>query len=144
MDAATPSPLSATRSIRRRTARAAGTLLIIGGLALLSWTFVVWQWNDPFTSLYTRWEQRNTMRPGDRITLKMPYGTFEYAVTGHTIVDASDLSVLKSRGREQIALQACHPRFFATQRYIVWAKPVRVTPNGGQPYRPVARTSLSD
>ena len=79
----------------------------------------------------------DTMRPGDRITLKMPYATFEYAVTGHTIVDASDLSVLKSHGRELIALQACHPRFFASQRYIVWAKPVRVTPTGGRPYRPV-------
>jgi sortase A len=245
MDAATPSPLSATRSIRRRIARAASTLLIIGGLGLLSWAFVVWQWNDPFTSLYTRWEQRklvstyeriaqdyqpvrpipvaatpedtaavvakdarrfrssapiggaigrivvprlglnmvmvngtdtatlkrgpgrdgrtfmpgegqlvyiaghrttylapfsaiDTMRPGDRITLKMPYATFEYVVTGYTIVDASELSVLKSRGREQVALQACEPRFFATQRYIVWAKPVRVTPAGGRPYRPVA------
>lgn len=218
--------------------------MLVGGLGVLVWTFVVWQWNDPFTSLYTRWEQRklvgayeriaedyrpvrpiptsatprdeadavakdalrfragapigapmgqlvvprlklnivmvngtdsaslkrgpgrdgrtfmpgegklvyiaghrttylapfsaiDTMRPGDRVTLKMPYGTFEYAVTGHTIVDASDLSVLKSRGREQVALQACHPRFFATQRYIVWARPVRVTPTGGRPYRPV-------
>ncbi len=245
MDAATPTPLSAKRSLARRVGRAAGTLLIVGGLGLLCWTFVVWQWNDPFTSLYTRWEQRklastydriaqdykpvraipasatpedaaaavatdarrfrsgapiggaigqlvvprlrlnivmvngtdaatlkrgpgrdgrtfmpgegrlvyiaghrttylapfsaiDTMRRGDRIMLKMPYATFEYAVTGHSIVDASDLSVLESRGREQIALQACHPRFFATQRYIVWAKPVRITPTGGRPYRPVA------
>jgi sortase A len=241
MDLTAPSAVSAKPSGRRRIARAAGTLLIVTGLALLGWTAVVWQWNDPFTSLYTRWEQRqlasayeqvtedyrparvipatappevaaaavakearrfrssapaggaigrlvvprlglnivtvngtdsatlkrgpgrdartfmpgegklvyvaghrttylapfsaiDKLRPGDRITLKMPYATFEYAVTGHSIVDASDLSVLKSRGHEQLALQACHPRFFATERYIVWAEPIRVTPVGGKPY----------
>ncbi len=221
--------------------RRLGTLLIVGGIGFLAWSFVVWQWNDPFTSLYTRWEQRkleseytallgktppppaavppapgkapsapaapdltvalrkqatafrkaaasgsaigriviprlgvnmvfvngtdpdtlkkgpgrylgtympgqgelvyiaghrttygapfakiDEMRPGDRFTLEMPYGTFTYAVTGHSIVDDQDLSVLESKRREQVALQACHPRFLATQRYIVWAKPVDV------------------
>jgi sortase A len=78
------------------------------------------------------------MKAGDPITLVMPYGTFVYRVTGHTIVDANDLSVLESHGRETLALQACHPRFFATQRYIVWAKPVEVKPVNGSPYRPTA------
>jgi sortase A len=72
--------------------------------------------------------------PGDRVTLEMPYGTFVYAVTGHSIVPADDLSVLRSHGREVVALQACHPRFFATQRYIVWARPVTFTPHGGRTY----------
>jgi sortase A len=65
--------------------------------------------------------------PGDRILLRVPYGVFEYRATGHTIVDDNDLSVLRSHGREVLALQACHPRFRATHRYIVWAKLVRVT-----------------
>jgi sortase A len=199
------------------------------GLALLVWTFVVWRWNDPFTSLYTRYEQHKleavhdeivrTYRPtrirtsspaaeaeavsryarrlragaargapigrivvprlglsmllvngtdrdslrrgpgrdertfmpgqgelvyiaghrttylapfanidklkaGDRVTLEMPYGSFVYVITGHEIVDAHNLSVLRSHHREVVALQACHPRFFATQRYIAWARPV--------------------
>ena len=34
-------------------------------------------------------------------------------------------------GHEQLALQACHPRFFATQRYIAYAKAVSVSPPGG-------------
>ncbi|HET9937360.1 MAG TPA: sortase, partial [Gaiella sp.] len=38
--------------------RRLGTLLMIAGVAVLAWVFVVWQWNDPFTSLYTRWQQR--------------------------------------------------------------------------------------
>jgi sortase A len=230
---------------RSRVARIAGTLCIVAGLALVAWTLTVWLWQDPFTSIYTRWEQRelaaeqrrivDTYRPafpppvrakpvdlarsvereairfrkrsatgaalgriivprlglnmvmvngtdtatlkrgpgrdqrtylpgegelvyiaghrttyqapfakidklrrGDRVRLEMPYGQFEYVVTGHRIVDDQDLSVLKSHGREVVALQACHPRFFATQRYIVWAKPVRVTPRRGRPFVPPA------
>jgi sortase A len=211
----------------------------------LAWTFVTWQWNDPVTSLYTRWQQgrledqyqavvrreaarlpaappkadareqqaavakaarryratapeggpighivvprlgldmimvngtdsgtlkkgpgrdlrtfmpgqgelvyiaghRTTylapfahidrLEPGDRVTLEMPYATFVYRVTRHEIVEADDLSVLQSHGREEVALQACHPRFFATHRYIVWATPIRVTPRDGPSYRPL-------
>jgi sortase A len=66
------------------------------------------------------------LRPGDRISLELPYATFEYRVAGHRIVDDQDLSVLRSRGREELVLQACHPRFFASQRYLVYARPVGV------------------
>ena len=38
--------------------RRLGTALMVAGIAILAWVFVVWQWNDPFTSLYTRWQQR--------------------------------------------------------------------------------------
>jgi len=61
------------------------------------------------------------LRPGDRAVVELPYGTLIYRVGSHRIVSATELSVLRSRGIEQVALQACHPRFFATQRYIVYA-----------------------
>jgi sortase A len=77
----------------------------------------------------------NRMRQGDRVTLVVPYGKFVYRVTGHVIVPADDVARLQSTGREEIALQACHPRFFATQRYIVYAKPVSITPRGGSTVR---------
>ena len=223
--------------------RRLGTALMVAGIAILAWVFVVWQWNDPFTSLYTRWQQRglessysalvkeetakppvapvtanpaeaaravegaarrfrlasgegdaigkivvprldldmvfvdgtdaatlkkgpgrhldtfmpgegelvyiaghrttylapfahiDRLEPGDRIRLEMPYATVVYEVTRHAIVDDEDLSVLESHGREEVALQACHPRFFATQRYIVWGRPVEVRPRGGRAYR---------
>jgi sortase A len=67
------------------------------------------------------------LRPGDEISLEVPYASFEYVVTRHRIVDDNDLSVLESPGREQLVLQACHPRFFASQRYLVYARPVAVT-----------------
>ena len=74
------------------------------------------------------------LRKGDRITIEMPYATFVYRVTGHRIVTATDLSVLTSRHREVLELQACHPRFFATHRYIAYARPVQVIPRHGLPY----------
>lgn len=244
---APPEPIDRRRG---RAVRLLGSLMAIAGIGLLAWCFVVWQWNDPFTALYTRWEQRkldakyeevlatirdraepvvpagprasvvelgravatsaqrfrhethegmpigriivprlglrmvmvdgtrpatlrkgpgrhlSTYMPGegrlvyiaghrttylapfahierlqrgDRITLEMPYATVVYAVTGHRIVDDEDLSVLRSKGYEQVALQACHPRFFATHRYIVWGTPVEVIPARGRPYRPRAQ-----
>jgi sortase A len=68
------------------------------------------------------------LKPGDPVTFEVPYGTFHYVVTGHRIVRANQLEVLQSRGREEIALQACWPRFFASHRYIAYAKLVRVSP----------------
>ena len=61
---------------------------------------------------------------GNSVTLQMPYATFRYRVTGRRIVPASFVQALESRGREEIALQACWPRFFASHRIIVYAKPV--------------------
>ncbi len=74
------------------------------------------------------------LRPGDLVRLEMPYATFLYRVRSHVIVPADDLARLRSPGREVVALQACHPRFFATHRYIVYAEPVRVLPRGGRAY----------
>jgi sortase A len=66
----------------------------------------------------------DALEPGDAITLELPYGSVEYRVASHRIVDDNDLSVLESRGREELVLQACHPRFFSSQRYLVYARPV--------------------
>lgn len=67
------------------------------------------------------------LEAGDTISVELPYGSIEYRVTRHRIVDDNDLSVLESRGREELVLQACHPRFFASQRYLVYASPVSVS-----------------
>jgi len=80
------------------------------------------------------------MKAGDRITLEVPYGTFRYRVFTHRIVTADDLAVLKSRGREIVELQACHPRFFASHRYIVYARLMQIDPRGAPSIRAPART----
>jgi sortase A len=68
----------------------------------------------------------NELNRGDKIFVELPYATIEYRVTEERIVDSHELSVLKSRGREELVLQACHPRFFASERYLVYARPFQV------------------
>jgi sortase A len=80
------------------------------------------------------------LRAGDSVTLEVPYGTFRYRIYRHVIVPADDLSVLRSHGREVVALQACHPRFFASHRYIAYGRLVRVEPRGGAAFTPSATT----
>jgi sortase A len=74
------------------------------------------------------------MRNGDLITLSVPYGKFTYRVYTHVIVAATDLARLKTFGKDVVVLQACHPRFFATHRYLVYGRLVHVTPTRGRPY----------
>jgi sortase A len=228
----------------RRAARITGTLMIVVGLCSIAWALVVWQWQDPFTAAYTKYQQHklastfahefadyrppdtsrepsssapkktdraliaaaarayrlslhegkpvgrmrvprlglktivvngtghddltkgpgrelhtfmpgenelvyvaghrttylapfakiDQLKPGDPVTFELPYGTFHYEITGHRIVGAHDLAVLRSRHHEVLVLQACHPRFFATHRYLAYARLVRVEPRNGQPY----------
>ena len=70
----------------------------------------------------------DAIRRGDRVTLAMPYATFVYSVTGHRIVAADDTSVLHSGRGDELELQACHPRFSASHRYVVFAGLVGVVP----------------
>jgi sortase A len=79
------------------------------------------------------------IRNGDYMTLEVPYGTFEYRAVRHYVVPADDLAVLKNTGHEILRLQACHPRFFATHRYIVDAKLVAFTPTHSSVLYPVPR-----
>jgi len=221
----------------RRTVRILGSALIAAGVLGLIWVVVVWRWQDPFTALYTHWQQQklshqldhelqvfkpdhpkhgtpvrvdvsaeaarfrrethpgeaigrivigrlglnmvlvdgtdeeslkkgpgrdlrtympgqdrlvyiaghrttylapfshiDRLRAGDRVTIEVPYATFVYAVTRHRIVVATDLSVLRSPRHELLELQACHPRFFASHRYIAYARLVRVEPRGAAAY----------
>lgn len=77
----------------------------------------------------------DALRSGDLVTLEVPYGTFRYRIFRHRIVGSHDLGVLRSHGREVVALQACHPRFFATNRYIAYGRLMRVEPRGGRAFK---------
>jgi sortase A len=223
----------------RLAGRILGLLLIVAGALTLTWVVVVWQWQDPFTAIYTHFQQNrlshtyerrvqayhptptrgkdlaavqveiaaearayrrtlrtgdpvgrlqigriglrmvvvqgtdhetlkkgpghyepsavpgeghliyiaghrttylapfariNDIKVGDYITFSVPYATFTYRVQRHYIVPSDELSVLEDHGSEILRLQACHPRFFATHRYIVDAMLASVTPAGGETY----------
>lgn len=76
----------------------------------------------------------NDIRAGDYIRIEVPYGTFVYRAFKHEIVPADAMQMLQSPKHELLRLQACHPRFFATHRYIVDARLVSVTPRDGKAY----------
>ena len=69
----------------------------------------------PFRSL-------DALRRGDAITLRLPYGTFRYAVEDRRIVQPGDLSVLRRVGHDRLVLSACHPLFSAARRIVVLAR----------------------
>jgi sortase A len=228
-----------------KASRIFGSLLIVAGALTLAWVILVWRWEDPFTALYTHFQQarlsRNydkraaafhprltrrdlagtqrevasearaygrtihtgdpigrlrigriglnivvvqgtdhatlkkgpghypgsalpgqghlvyvaghrttylapfasidSIRVGDYIGFELPYGTFTYRATRHYVVADNAVRVLKDTGAEILRLQACHPRFFATHRYLLDAKLVGVAPRGGSAYAPVKSAS---
>ena len=62
------------------------------------------------------------LRPGDKIYLELPYGTFRYTVYLHKVVASSDWSILRARPFEKLVLSACHPLYSATHRWVVFAR----------------------
>jgi len=70
----------------------------------------------------------DSMKPGDKITLKMPYGTFIYSVQKSEIVEPSDVGIIHNTGYERLVLSACHPLYSASHRYIIYARLVHTEP----------------
>jgi sortase A len=71
------------------------------------------------------------LRRGDRILIDMPYAHFTYTVTGHRIVDPSDVAgAIGDVGFSRVVLSACTPLFSAAQRYLVYARLTRTVPVG--------------
>jgi len=64
----------------------------------------------------------DALRRGDAITVRLPYGTFRYAVQDRRIVQPRDLSVLRRVGHDRLVLSACHPLFSAARRIVVFAR----------------------
>jgi sortase A len=64
----------------------------------------------------------DSMAPGDRIVLEMPYGRFDYRVQKTAIVDPGDVGIVREVGYERLVLSACHPLYSAEHRYIVFAR----------------------
>ena len=65
---------------------------------------------------------------GDEIALEMPYARFTYRFERSRIVDPSDVGVVRDVGESRLVLTACHPLYSAAERYVVFARLVRVGP----------------
>jgi sortase A len=61
----------------------------------------------------------------DEIVVEMPYGRFVYRVQKSQIVDPSATWVTRRVGYNRLVLTACHPKYSAAQRIVVFARFLR-------------------
>jgi sortase A len=81
-------------------------------------------WLAPFRRI-------NELRPGDHIALDMPYAHFLYTVSGHRVVEPTDVIAATAQlGYSRLVLSACTPLFSAAQRILVYARLTSATPIG--------------
>jgi sortase A len=59
---------------------------------------------------------------GDTIDVEMPYGHFIYRVQREQIVDPSATWVTRRVGYDRLVLTACHPKYSAAQRIVIFAR----------------------
>jgi sortase A len=62
------------------------------------------------------------VRRGDRVELRMPYGTFTYRAERTRIVPSDALWITHRVGYDRLVLSACHPLYSATHRIVVFAR----------------------
>ena len=65
------------------------------------------------------------LKRGDRIDLRMRYGTYVYKVQKTRIVAPTETSVTDNVGYDRLVLTACHPLYSAAQRIVVFARLVK-------------------
>ncbi|HTZ85571.1 MAG TPA: class E sortase [Solirubrobacteraceae bacterium] len=71
------------------------------------------------------------LRPGNAITVKMPYANFTYRVIAKKIVLPTDVSAAVGNvGYSRLVLSACTPLFSAAKRLLVYARLERTVPVG--------------
>ena len=62
------------------------------------------------------------LKSGDRIELRMPYATFVYDYERTRVVTPDSLWVTRDAGYERLVLSACHPKYSAAKRIVVFAR----------------------
>lgn len=75
----------------------------------------------------TVFRRMGELEEGDIITVRMPYGNYEYEIFETYITDADDRTVIVPHDEEVLTVTTCYPFNFigsAPDRYIINAKPV--------------------
>lgn len=62
---------------------------------------------------------------GDEVVVEMPYGRFVYRVERQQIVEPTATWVTRRVGHDRLVLTACHPKYSAAQRIVIFARLVR-------------------
>ena len=61
----------------------------------------------------------------DEVVVEMPYGRFVYQVEREQIVDPTATWVTRRVGYDRLVLTACHPKYSAAQRIVIFARLAR-------------------
>jgi sortase A len=69
---------------------------------------------------------------GDRVEVRMPYGTFVYRVERTRIVPPTAIWVTRRTSYDRLILSACHPLYSAAKRIVVFARLVDSQPKGNR------------
>ena len=72
----------------------------------------------------------NHLRPGDPITITMPYAQLTYRVERVRVVLPTALWVIRYRGYDRLVLSACDPLYSASHRIVVFARLTTEAPRG--------------
>jgi len=70
------------------------------------------------------------VKPGDEVTVVMPYGRFTYKVERTRIVPPTAVWVTQRVSYDRLILSACHPLYSAAKRIVVFARLIRSAPRG--------------
>jgi sortase A len=71
----------------------------------------------------------DALRPGDRITVQMPYATITYRVQHLQVVLPTATWVVDRKPYSRLVLTACHPLYSAARRIVVFARQVSERPS---------------
>jgi sortase A len=82
------------------------------------------------TTYLAPFNELDKLRKGDEVTLEMPYATVRYRVLRSRIVKPTAVWVTKRVGYDQLVMTACHPKYSAAKRIVVFARQVAAVPRG--------------
>jgi len=74
------------------------------------------------TTYLAPFNKLDKLRKGDEVRLEMPYAVVTYRVEGTRIVKPTALWVTRRVGYDRLVMTACHPKYSAATRIVVFAR----------------------
>jgi sortase A len=76
------------------------------------------------TTYLAPFNKLDKLRKGDEVRLEMPYATVTYSVERTQIVKPTAVWVTRRVGYDRLVMTACHPKYSAAKRIVVFARQV--------------------
>ena len=76
------------------------------------------------TTYLAPFNKLDKLRKGDQVQLEMPYAVVTYRVERTRIVKPTAIWVTKRVGYDRLVMTACHPKYSAAKRIVVFARQV--------------------